>query len=245
MNPLKDNKKEKIIKRILRYILDLNTEKTKEEINNLKDNNIKRGVLIELLRDVTVKIGELFEKKEIFLTELVMTGEILKEVFESLNLEENHPDEMQKSQLEGEKIKEQDAPQIIIGTVQGDMHDIGKNILISLLEANGFIVKDLGVDVSPQEFVEAIQQYKPKILGLSGLLTAAYDSMKRTIDKIKSETYPENGTKNDKSGQDKLSIIIGGGNIDENVQKYVGADNYGEDAIQGVKIIQNILENHK
>ena len=114
---------------------------------------------------------------------------------------------------------------VVIGTVKGDIHDIGKNIVTFMLDVNGFDVLDLGVDVSPQKFVEAIQDFKPQVVGLSGFLALAYDAMKETIEAIK------------KAGlRDKVKVMVGGGQVSDEVRKYTGADAYGKDAMAGVSL---------
>lgn len=116
-------------------------------------------------------------------------------------------------------------PYYLLGTVHGDIHDIGKDIVTFLLEVNGFEVKDIGVDVPPEKFVEAVKEFKPRVVGMSGLLTLAYDSMKETVQAIK-----------DAGLRDKVKIMIGGGQIDEVVREYNGADACGKDAMADVTI---------
>jgi 5-methyltetrahydrofolate--homocysteine methyltransferase len=109
--------------------------------------------------------------------------------------------------------------------VAGDIHDIGKDIVVFMLDVNGFEVYDLGVDVPAQKFVEKIKESNAPIIGLSGFLTLAYDSMKQTIEVIK-----EAGLR------DNVKIMIGGGQITEEIQKHTGADAYGKDAMAGVSL---------
>lgn len=111
---------------------------------------------------------------------------------------------------------------MIIGTVQGDIHDIGKDIVKTMLDVNGYDVMDLGVDVPPSRFVEAARAFKPRVVGLSGFLTLAYDPMKETIAALRAETL------------EGLKTIIGGGQIDEQVMAYTRADGWGSDAMAAV-----------
>ena len=113
----------------------------------------------------------------------------------------------------------------VMGTVAGDIHDIGKNIVTFMLDINGFEVYDLGVDVSPEEFVEKIKETSAPIVGLSGFLTLSYDSMKQTIEAIKNAGL-----------RDKVKIMIGGGQINEEIREYTSADAYGKDAMAAVSI---------
>jgi 5-methyltetrahydrofolate--homocysteine methyltransferase len=113
----------------------------------------------------------------------------------------------------------------VIGTVAGDIHDIGKDIVAFMLDVNGFDVYDLGVDVPAKEFVEKIKEVKPEIVGLSGFLTLAFDSIKETVEAIKAAGL-----------RDKVKIMIGGGQIDEAVRNYTGADAYRPDAMAAVSL---------
>jgi len=173
---------------------------------------------LKILDDLKVaaeKVGEKYEKGEFFVADLVMAGEIMKEV----------------SELVRPKLKElgkarEPIGKLVIGTVEGDIHDIGKNIAVTMAEASGFEVIDLGVDVPPQKFVEAIKQHNPEVVGMSGLLTLAIESMKKTVDAIK-----EAGLR------DKVKIIIGGGRVDEYAKEYLGADAWTNDAAKGIRIM--------
>jgi 5-methyltetrahydrofolate--homocysteine methyltransferase len=112
---------------------------------------------------------------------------------------------------------------VIIGTVVGDIHDIGKNIVTFMLDTSGFEVHDLGVDIPPAVFVDRITETRAPVVLLSGFLTLAFDSMKQTVDAIKAAGL-----------RDKVKICIGGGQIDDNVRKYTGADDWGPDAMTAV-----------
>ncbi|MDK2942296.1 MAG: hypothetical protein PWP56_1809 [Acetobacterium sp.] len=158
-------------------------------------------------------VGNRFEKGEYFVGDLIFAGKLLTETIEVL-----------KTVLigNGEKIM----GTIILGTVRADLHDIGKNIFKSMAEGAGFKVIDLGIDVAPCIFVEKSKEYKPSIVGLSGVLTMAIDSMKETVDALKV------------AGID-AKIIIGGNPVTKEVSKFVGADGYTTNAAEGVKICQD------
>ena len=160
-------------------------------------------------------IGDKFSEKEYFLPELIMSGEILKDIFEVLQ----------------PKLKSGTATEskgkIVLGTVAGDIHDIGKDIVRFMLDVNGYEVIDLGVDVSADKFIKAVKEHTPKVLALSGFLTLAFDSMKEIIEKLKAEGI-----------RDSLKIMIGGGTIDERIVEFVGADKYGESAVEAVKLAE-------
>jgi 5-methyltetrahydrofolate--homocysteine methyltransferase len=114
---------------------------------------------------------------------------------------------------------------VLIGTVEGDIHDIGKNIVSFMLDVNGFEVLDLGVDVPPQKFVEAIGDFQPQVVALSGFLTLAFDAMKNTVTAIEAAGL-----------RDKVKIMLGGGQVNEEISNYAGADAYGNDAMAGVSL---------
>ena len=114
---------------------------------------------------------------------------------------------------------------VIIGTVAGDIHDIGKDLVVFMLDVNGFDVYDLGIDVPVERFVEKIKETGSKVVGLSGFLTLAFNSMKDTVEAIKAAGL-----------RDEVKIMIGGGQIDEQVKSFTGADAYGRDAMEAVKL---------
>ena len=118
---------------------------------------------------------------------------------------------------------------VVFGTVEGDIHDIAKDIVVFMLDLNGFDVTDLGVDVPPAKFVEAVKETGATIVGLSGFLTLAYDPMKETVAALK-----ENGL--------DVKIMIGGGQIDEQIREYTGADAYGRDAMSAVALAKSWVE---
>jgi methanogenic corrinoid protein MtbC1 len=158
-------------------------------------------------------VGKRFADSEYFIPDLVYSGEILKEVTELVK------PKMAKA-TEGKKLGK-----VVFGTVAGDIHDIGKDIVVFMLDVNGFEVYDLGVDVPAQKFVDKIKETGSTIVGLSGFLALAFDSMKDTVEDIK------------KAGlRDKVKIMIGGGQISEEIRKYTGADAYGKDAMAGVTL---------
>ena len=123
---------------------------------------------------------------------------------------------------------------VVIGTVEGDIHDIGKNLVITMLKVNGFDVIDLGVDVPSQKFVDAVKQYKPDIVGMSALLTTTMWKMKEVIDALKREGL-----------RDKVKIIVGGAVITEEFAKEIGADAYAKDAVTAVKVCKKLAEEQR
>ena len=114
---------------------------------------------------------------------------------------------------------------VVIGTVQGDIHDIGKDVVVLMLDVYGYDVHDLGVDVPAEQFVDAIRDFRPQVVGLSGLLTLAFDSMKATVDAIAAAGL-----------RDQVKIMVGGAPADRQVQDYTGADGWGNDVGQALKL---------
>ena len=173
--------------------------------------------ILERCRQGMSTVGEKFEAGEFFLSEMIMAAEIFTQVMELIR-----PQLMRSVTEKRGKI--------VIGTVEGDVHDIGKNIVIALLEAEGFEVVDLGVDVPPEAFVSAIKEHKPDIVGMSSLLTVALEATKKTVDAI-----TEAGLR------DKVKIIIGGGRIDIHATDYIKPDAATDNAAQGVKLCMRLM----
>jgi 5-methyltetrahydrofolate--homocysteine methyltransferase len=174
--------------------------------------------VLELCRNAMDIVGKRFEKGEYFLPELVLAGEMLENIGAIAK--------PLIKQAPGEEPKK--LAKVLIGTVHGDLHDIGKNIVTFMLDINGFEVKDIGIDVPVKNFIDEISQFKPDVVGLSGFLTLAFDSMKETITAIQ-----------DAGLRDKLKIMIGGGQVDETVRNYTGADAFGTNAIDAVSLCKN------
>jgi len=158
-------------------------------------------------------VGQRFANDEYFIPDLVFSGEILKGIVQML---EPH---LKKGE-EAERLGK-----VIIGTVAGDIHDIGKDLVVFMLDVNGFEVLDLGIDVPVQKFVDTIKETGSTVVGLSGFLTLAFQSMKDTVEAIKAAGLHDN-----------VKIMIGGGQIDDRVKSFTGADAYGKDAMAAVKL---------
>jgi len=171
--------------------------------------------LLDLFRKAVEEVGDRYEKGEYFLPELMMTGQIMEQMAE-----------LTKDKLKGEYGDSgKTRGKVLIGTVKDDIHDIGKNIVRFMLDANGFEVKDLGVDIAPDKFVEEAKEFEPQVVGLSALLTLAFDPMKDTV-----EAFEKAGLR------DKIKIMVGGAPVDDQVQKYTGADAWGKDAVEAVSL---------
>ena len=180
----------------------------------LLDEGVEPMTILTACSTAMETVGERFEKGDYFLPELMMAGAML-----------NQNSEMIKPHIKEEEKNGAGRGRVLIGTVKGDIHDIGKNIVTFLLETNGFEVRDIGIDQHPDKFVEAIQNFQPDVVGMSGLLTLAFESMKETVQAIE-----EAGLR------DKVRIMIGGAQVTEQVKDYTGADAFGPDALTGVRL---------
>ncbi len=203
-------------------LIDAIVELKEDEAVSLAGGLLESGTNPQDLLNMGVaamkKIGDRFEAGQSFLPELLMAGEIM-EAINALTLPlmvGSEPEE------KGEKV--------ILGTVRGDVHDIGKNIVRFMLEANGYTVVDLGTDVPPETFVESVKESGASILGLSALLTVSYDSMKATIDALEQAGL-----------RDQVKVMIGGAPVDDVVLEFVHADARGESAVAAVNLANNWL----
>jgi len=198
-------------------LIDAIANMEEKEALALVEQELNSGVppleVLDRCRQAMDIIGKRFEKGEYFVTELLMGGEILQQIAALV-----------KPHI-GEITQQNKLGKIVFGTVAGDIHDLGKDIVEFMLDINGFEVFDLGVDVAPARFVEAIKEHKPQVVGLSCLITVAFESMKQTVEAIK-----EAGLR------DSVKIMIGGGTTDEQVKTYAGADAYGKDAVAAVNL---------
>lgn len=195
-------------------------ELKEEEVKNLINEKIKSGIrvedIIKELQSGLIEVGKKFEKGDYFIPELIFAGAIMKN---SMNIIE--------PLLKNIKVKKRG--KIIMGTVYGDVHDIGKDIVILLLEGAGFEVIDLGTDVEPKKFIEAIKESEAKLIGLSALLTMSFSAIEETVQVIE-----------DSGLRDKVSIMVGGAPITKLVADSTGCDYYGKDAYDGLKYAKKI-----
>lgn len=167
-------------------------------------------------------VGEQYQGGDYYLSGLIMAGEIFREVLEIVQ-------PALEATLAGNA-----SGRVLLGTVKGDIHDIGKAIVQIALRANGFAVEDLGVDVPPEVFVAKALAWRPDIIGLSGLLTTAYEPMRETIRLLRAQ--PDLAAAS-------IPIIVGGGTLNEQVRAFVGADYWCNDALEGVRLCQHIIGN--
>lgn len=198
-------------------LVDAIAEMEDEEAVRLANEYIENGTsplaILEACKSGMAIVGDRFEKGEYFVPELILAGEMLRQVSEIV-----------KPHLAagGDTPK---LGKVLLGTVTGDIHDIGKDIVHFMLEVNGFEVHDLGVDVPIDSFVEAVKADQPDVVALSGFLTLSYDAMRDTVAAL------------DAAGlRDTVKIMIGGGTVDEQVRTFAGADAFGLDAMAAVNL---------
>ena len=204
-------------------LITLMAELKEEAVLALVEQHVADGidplVIIDLCHKGMIQVGERYEQGRYFISGLIMAGEIMRKVGQLvLPLFEN-------------KVTNEDSGSIVLGTVEGDIHFIGKDIFKVLVRGYGFTVHDLGVDVPPRKFLAAIHEFRPNIVGLSCLISAAYKTMQETIVLLK-ENIPQ--------GLSPRAYIIGG-RVDELVCKNVGADHWTNDAVRGVRLCQKIM----
>jgi methanogenic corrinoid protein MtbC1 len=199
--------------KLVKLLSDLKEQEALEYVEKALGKGTDPMTLLEETKQGMNIVGEKFSSGDYFIPDLVYSGEILKGIVKIL---EPHLKKGEEAERRGK---------VVIGTVAGDIHDIGKDLVVFMLDVNGFDVLDLGIDVPVQKFVDAIKESGSTIVGLSGFLTLAYQSMKDTVDAIKGAGL-----------RDGVKIMIGGGQIDEKVRGFTGADAYGKDAMAAVKL---------
>jgi 5-methyltetrahydrofolate--homocysteine methyltransferase len=199
-------------------LIEAITDMREEEALKITDEMLDQGAapldILDACRQAMVVVGQRFEAGECFVPELILAGEMLKQVSEKIK------PRMQEQVGETKKLGK-----VVLGTVEGDIHDIAKDIVAFMLDISGFEVIDLGVDVPPARFVETTREAGAQVVGLSGFLTLAYDPMKATVEALGAAGM-----------RDKVKIMIGGGQIDEQIRDYTGADAYGRDAMAAVTL---------
>ena len=183
-----------------------------------KEAGAGAGEIIADLQAGMKEIGDRYEAEEYYLSELIMSAEIFKRALEELGLDKSAADTGTRGA-------------VVLGTVHTDIHDIGKNIVASVLSANGFKVVDLGVDVPAQQFVDAARESGARVVGLSCLLTTAFPAMQETI-----AAFAKAGLR------DKVSIIIGGGPVSDDLAAQLGADAAGASAQEAVNLAATAVE---
>ncbi len=201
---------------IYEALVGLDEKKVKQLVQEGVDSGRPAEEMMDQLQDALVEIGNRFEKEEYYVPDLIYSGSIMKDAVEVL-----------APKLKEKKVSAKG--KIVVGTVLGDIHDIGKDLVVMLLQYSGFDVIDLGVDVDPEKFVNAVKESGAKVLGLSCLLTISFDAISKTV-----KAFEEAGIRDD------VSIMVGGAPVTELVKDKTGCDYYGKDAVNGLKFVSKI-----
>lgn len=195
----------------------------KKQVASLVEDKLKGGTPpLEIMKELNVgmiEIGNRFTASEYYISELMFSSHIYKEIMATLE------------PLLGEAELDKTIGTVVVGTVKGDIHDIGKNIVVTLLRNAGFKTIDLGVDVAADKFVESVKANGAKALALSCLLNLAIQEMKNVVEALVAAKI-----------RDQIKVVIGGQPIDEKIREYIGADYYGVDAPAGVRICKQIYK---
>jgi len=202
---------------LINAMADLEESALVKEVKHLQEQGVPALEIIQKLQEGMNIVGKRYEEKEYYLSELIMSAEIFKEAAAAI----------------GGDLSAGEAPShatFVMGTIYGDIHDIGKNIVTTVMSCNGFKVIDLGVDVPTADYIKAIQEHKPQVVGISCLLTTAFDGMKECIASIEAA-----GLRKD------LKILIGGGPCDQTTADYVGADAYCKTAQDAVEFSKKLM----
>ncbi|WP_455367661.1 corrinoid protein [[Eubacterium] cellulosolvens] len=213
-------KRENILKKLAKCIVNFNIEETRKVAQEAIDNQVDP---FEAVREGMAKgmeiFGQKYEEKEYFLSELLMAGQAMKA---GLSILSPHL-KTSKSQV---------IAKVVLGTVQGDIHDIGKSVVSTLLSSAGFEVYDLGVDVPTDQFVTTAKEVDADIIGLSALLLTTMPNMKEVIERLVTTGL-----------RDKVTIIVGGASVTDDYAKRIGADLYAPDAVLAVEVLKKFLQN--
>ena len=204
------------IKDLISEISDVN--KLKEEVKAALNSGIEPIEIINVLSESLDIIGRRYETGELFLSELIMAGVLATEVTNLIEKE---------SEIERRR---RSVGKVVIGTVKGDIHDIGKNIVIMMLNAAEFDVIDLGVDIPSEKFTEAVMYEKPDVLGMSALLTSTMEEMERVIEDLKNHGL-----------RDRVKIVLGGRPVSKDFAEKIGADGYAKNAIETVQVVKDLI----
>lgn len=208
-----------ILNKIVNSLAEVDYESTPKLCKVALEADISPNDILEALSEGMDIIGKRFENGEYFLSELIMAGEIFKEAQEVMG---------SYTLMNGLAM----LGKIVIGTVQGDLHDLGKNIVVNILRSEGFEVIDLGIDVPAKKFVESVRECEPDVLGLSALLRATVPEMKVVVEELVKEGL-----------RDRVKIVVGGLPLNDDYAKRIGADFYAKDAWLGVEIIKRLVNN--
>ena len=209
---------ETVLSQLYENVIEGEVAEVREIVERCLAESIPAGeILQEGLIRAMEQVGVLYSQGEIFVPEMLIAAKAMHIAMEAL-----------KPELISQDVQSEGT--VVIGTVEGDLHDIGKNLVALMLEGGGYSVIDLGVDVSPDQFIEAIHTHSPDIVGLSALLTTTMSAMEEIVSKIKMNGLNEH-----------VKVIIGGAPVTPEFAKEIGADGYAEDAGQAVQLIKQMI----
>jgi len=201
-------------------LVELDEQRTLDLVPELLGQGASPLSILNSCQQALRVVGERYERQEYYISGLIMAGELFKEVLDLVQ------------PLYDESARQETTGTIVLGTVARDIHDIGKNLFATSLRGYDFNVIDLGVDAPPERFLEEVRRSRPDVVCLSGLILAAFESMKQTVTLLRSH-------------QDELGyrppIVLGGGTMDGRVCDYCGADSWSTDAMEGVRICQDLV----
>ena len=209
--------KEELQKELHNAIMEGQRDEAQAAVVALLDEGVEPGLVLNTMIDAMAEVGRLFEEGEYFVPEMLIAARAMKTGMDVL-----------KPKLVDSDI--QPLGLVAAGTVKGDLHDIGKNLVCMMLEGAGFQVIDLGTDVAPETFVEVVREQQPNIIAMSALLTTTMASMKTTIQALEQAGL-----------RDKVKILVGGAPITDAYAKQIGADGYAEDASRAAKLAKSMM----
>jgi 5-methyltetrahydrofolate--homocysteine methyltransferase len=198
---------------LVEAIAGMREEEALKLVREMVESGSDPMAILDAAREGLDLVGKRYDEGIYYLPELMLAGEMMNQINEIVKPKLTTTHEIKRR------------GKVVIGTVEGDIHDIGKNMVTFMLDVNGFEVIDLGVNVPAQKFIEAIREYQPQVVGLSGFLTLAFDAMKNTILEITNSGLRE-----------KVKIMVGGGQVNDQVKVYSGADAYGNSAMMAVNL---------
>jgi methylmalonyl-CoA mutase cobalamin-binding domain/chain len=206
-------------KKLVKAVAELNEDQALNLVEDMVKNGVTPLEIVEDCKKGVEIVGQKYSNQEYFLSDLIMSEEILKEIMDII--EPYFPD----------KTDDENQIDIVMGTIEGDIHDLGKNIVIYLLKSVGINVLDLGVDVNPEDFVEKISETKAKLLGISVLITYSIGSIKKVIELLEESNL-----------RDDVTVIIGGYPVNDIIKDFTGADYYNTCADEAVDLIRELLD---
>jgi len=203
--------------KLIEAIADMNEQEALKLAQSMLDNGEDPQTILDAGSEAMSRIGDRYDAGEYYLPELILAGDMMRQLGEIV-----------KPKLRAGAVQRKPLGKVVIGTVAGDIHDIGKDVVSFILEVNNFEVHNIGVDVAESTFVDKVREVEPELVGMSGFLTLAYEQMKNTVEALKQAGL-----------RDQVRIMIGGSIMNEESAEYAGADAYGADANGAVKLAKS------